>query len=151
MGIEKTIDKFIELIREITPIYDADYTFTCISDAGNEIDLESDGLNDRYFNVELSTYPVDAGYAGYIGLMMDATLNVRIRYNYSDDINRKNKMIGTDIAAITKKIMLPNNWDTNNTGISTIINPDQNDITFSINDKNGILEIPFKVQYLEKI
>jgi len=153
-GIVATIDKITEIVRDITPTYDADHPFTCVEDgSGKVVDIEHDLCPERYFDVRHADLPADAGYTGPNGFTLRSRLLLRIRYRTDVDRGRLERKIGTDIALVTQAILDCCLWDSANTGINTIVPPQLGAISgLPIDDQPAVLvSWPIEVEYQEGV
>lgn len=154
-GYVATVDRLTAIIRDITPTYDADLTFVCVEDGDGVVnDLSHPGMPSRAFDLRLEGLPTDAGYTGPNGFVLRSILLLRVKYRTDVDRGRAERMIGSDVHLITTTLLDCCLWDSDNTGINTIVPPDLGAVTLEpLDDEQPavVLSLPIEVEYLEGV
>ena len=144
--------KFLEnRIMTIDPKTDEHSGFVAIQRGdGSSVELDERSNQNRFFDLQIETFPIDDGQAGLSGRKR-ATIDLRVRYEVPHDYGFLARMIAEDASNLIDTLKEPN-YSLSETGIISVITARP---TFeSITNLNGdrvafILTIPFDLLYLE--
>jgi len=150
-GIFAALEYLENEIQDIDPKTDSHSGFVAIRRGdGFTIDLEERAHQNRYFEMSISTYPIDDGQAGLSGRKR-ARIDCRVRYEVPVDYAFLTRMIGEDSSAIIDALKEPD-YDLVNTGIISVIplQPTFESLTNTTGERVAhILTLPFDLLYLE--
>lgn len=150
-GISEAIDFLIDRIESINPKRDSYHNFICISKGDGDIDsLDSNGNQNRIFEVRTDSFSEDDGMAGISGRKR-AKFTLRIRYDKGHDKGYIERMMSEDASYLINSLQQPD-YDFATTGIVSLLL--QNASLSSINNKEGlelayILSLPFDLLFME--
>jgi hypothetical protein len=149
-GIFSSMQKIIDLIQAINPKTESYHGFVCVNDGTGISSGMINANQNRFFQLNFRSLPVDDGQAGLSGRKR-CTLVFESRYETPNDLAYLMKLISEDAALLIDTLKGPE-YDFNTTGIISLI-PDQAELQNL--DKDGmtvgyVLTLPFDLLYMEE-
>ena len=147
-GIYSALTFIEDQIMSITPKTDPHHGFVCDARAnGITSPLTQRFNNNRYFELNLESFPVDDGAAGLSGRRR-ASVVVEVRYDIlQNDTTYLQRLVAEDSEKILEKLKGPN-YSLSTTGILSVI-PEAPTYTPLNEDQSFVLSLPFTLLYLE--
>ena len=151
-GIFAALEYLENQIQAIDPKTDPHSGFVAIQTGdGLTVDLDERSNNNRYFEMEVSSFPEDDGQAGLSGRKR-TRVNLRVRYEIPTSYGFLSRMIAEDTSNLIDTLKGPE-YDYIDTGIISVIpsRPTFESITNLTGERVAfILSIPFDLLFLER-
>jgi hypothetical protein len=151
-GIFKSLEKLEDMIESIIPKTDPHHSFVAIQTGnGRTLPLNRRANNNRYFEIETTTYAEDDGEAGLSGRKR-TSLEVRVEYFIPQDLGFLKRLMNEDAAKLIDTLKGPD-YDLVNTGIVSVIPgiPSAEPLIGEIDGEllGYVLTVPFDLLFLE--
>ncbi len=116
MSYAAAVDSLAARIESLVPAWDRDLRFQCVESgdhgAGASLEDHPDDTS-RLFDIRLASLPADDGGSGFVTTRWVVGLELRVRYAYTPDRARTERMVAFDASQLATALVhpaLPSAW-----------------------------------------